>query len=632
MSHRDGSVAIASFHIRSLEWPRLWTGGQPLNLDVSRNEYRRLKEKHCRRPDGSWIAQLEPSTSASAGGSRRAASGGLKTIDAHPLGDDDDNPWKHHYASLAALDQILLDLSRLQPDNPADVDEVALARILFVWAMEHQEGGGYRQGMHEISYALYVVRQRDSGPLQDAQHVEDDAYSLFSHLMEHVAPLFYSPTSMAQQTEAVRSSLLRVDPALYAHLKAIEVEPQLFLLRWLRLLFLREMALQHCLEMWDAIFAAAATPTAAGEAFDLGGIVQWTCVAALLRMRGTLLACEQSEALVTLMREWEMPPLEQATGNIDGRGTSGQMGSAPHYSGMLVQQANLLKSRPTPATGVECAVQNQDILGIPLRHASAPSEEGVEDDARTTFSARPSSAGMISSPSGGAFSSASLSRAAFAGAQKTAQWAYQSATTRMAAATAANRSSSDRAGFPSGWNLDDVEARRLRRGRTGDTTVSEGRNVPQVEGDNEVDYVERDRRLVLALNGVVARIESKADRGASSSAAGPDPALLALKGVRDILAGRKDASDLSWIEKVGMDGVKGEGERPKSPSPTASQDPASSGPTSPCPPPSASPPSKAQIPSAPKSAHRAFARLPSPTRHPPDRPVLVDDPLGALGG
>jgi len=49
--------------------------------------------------------------------------------------------------------------------------------------------------------------------------------------------------------------LKEVDAVLYNHLRKIEIEPQLFLLRWIRLMFSREFHVDNTLQIWDSIFA-----------------------------------------------------------------------------------------------------------------------------------------------------------------------------------------------------------------------------------------------------------------------------------------------------------------------------------------------------------------------------------------
>lgn len=39
------------------------------------------------------------------------------------------------------------------------------------------------------------------------------------------------------------------------HLKSLDIVPQVFLIRWVRLLFVREFAFEDVLCLWDVIFA-----------------------------------------------------------------------------------------------------------------------------------------------------------------------------------------------------------------------------------------------------------------------------------------------------------------------------------------------------------------------------------------
>ena len=75
--------------------------------------------------------------------------------------------------------------------------------------------------------------------------------------------------------EIHEGSLMKVDPELALHLKNIEVLPQIFLIRWIRLLFGREFPFDQHLVLWDGMFA-----------FDPKlNLVPLICVAMLLRIR-----------------------------------------------------------------------------------------------------------------------------------------------------------------------------------------------------------------------------------------------------------------------------------------------------------------------------------------------------------
>jgi TBC1 domain family protein 5 len=102
------------------------------------------------------------------------------------------------------MDEIRKDLERLYPTGVDDYFEDAgiqeqMLNVLFVWSKIHPETS-YRQGMHELlAPIIYQLREdkytatgdegaHANGPLiaeiMDAQHVESDAFWLFSRLME----------------------------------------------------------------------------------------------------------------------------------------------------------------------------------------------------------------------------------------------------------------------------------------------------------------------------------------------------------------------------------------------------------------------------------------------------------------
>ena len=85
-----------------------------------------------------------------------------------------------------------------------------------------------------------------------------------------------SSSSIAERSRRVHEELLlQADPELAQHLTAIEIIPQIFLIRWIRLLFGREFDLDGVLILWDALFAED----------PVLGLVDLICVSMLLRIR-----------------------------------------------------------------------------------------------------------------------------------------------------------------------------------------------------------------------------------------------------------------------------------------------------------------------------------------------------------
>jgi TBC1 domain family member 5 len=189
-----------------------------------------------------------------------------------------------------------------------------LMDILFVYSKLNPDVG-YRQGMHEILAPILWVVERDAIDLGlssktlgeeavvkavfDADHVEHDAFALFTKIMESAKSFYEQTTHEAKDNPIILRSrrifddlLPQVDPDLARHLDKIDVVPQIFLIKWLRLLFGREFPFDDVLLVWDVLFA---------EDTSLE-LVDYICVAMLLRIRWELLDADYNAALTLLLR------------------------------------------------------------------------------------------------------------------------------------------------------------------------------------------------------------------------------------------------------------------------------------------------------------------------------------------
>ena len=86
--------------------------------------------------------------------------------------------------------------------------------------------------------------------------------------------------------------LTHLDPELSAHLHSIDLIPQIFLMRWIRLLFGREYEFDDVLSMWDVIFAEDPSLE----------IVDMICLTMILRLRWDLLEADYNTALTLLLK------------------------------------------------------------------------------------------------------------------------------------------------------------------------------------------------------------------------------------------------------------------------------------------------------------------------------------------
>ena len=184
-----------------------------------------------------------------------------------------------------------------------------LLDVLFIFCKLNRDIG-YRQGMHEVLAPLLWVISRDAIDPQsfanaaqkdaksdqlilvcfDPKYIEHDAFTIFGIIMQTVKSFYEAGThntaavsaqlsgsTIVERSRRIHEEYLRkIDPELTEHMTAIEILPQIFLIRWIRLLFGREFPLDDVLLLWDVLFAE-------DPALNLVDLV---CVSMLLRIRG----------------------------------------------------------------------------------------------------------------------------------------------------------------------------------------------------------------------------------------------------------------------------------------------------------------------------------------------------------
>ncbi|KAK4188691.1 rab-GTPase-TBC domain-containing protein [Podospora australis] len=246
----------------------------------------------------------------------------LAALPFDPLADDADSPWIEARQDETIRAEIQQDVSRL-PDEPfyhEEATQLLILDILFLYCKLHPEIGGYRQGMHELLAPIVLVVAQDAvsrvealatedpvdhiiSEMLDSTHIEHDAFALFSRVMDN-ASAFYEVESdngnlthprntIVEKSKYIHEvALTKVDKELADHLRNIEVLPQIFLIRWIRLLFGREFPFEQVMALWDVMFAL--DPNL--ELIDL------ICVAMLLRIRWTLLEADYSVALQLMLK------------------------------------------------------------------------------------------------------------------------------------------------------------------------------------------------------------------------------------------------------------------------------------------------------------------------------------------
>ncbi|KAF8959037.1 rab-GTPase-TBC domain-containing protein [Flammula alnicola] len=336
-------------------------------LQSSRKGYTALLEEKSRAPD---VAKH---------GSRRSIlNAPLRPVDGagnldliNPLSLHNENPWNEWFAGIELRKVISQDVERTFPEisffRESDV-QIELTNILFLYSVMNPSIG-YRQGMHELLAPLYFGVHYDS--IADDEIQDAHAWGLFNSVMNGVSkcekPLAPFPNGViipngqdgirpyvapiVQACNHIQSNLLQAcDPVLWQHMQKAGIEPQIYGIRWLRLLFTREFSMPDALKLWDCLFACDAS-------LDLA---QWVCVAMLIRIRNELIPADYSGQLTTLLR-YPSPP---SSNKIEG---------APHHAVLLLRQALALQMSPNPATGSSIVMENRSLLDIPVEVPASPS-------------------------------------------------------------------------------------------------------------------------------------------------------------------------------------------------------------------------------------------------------------------
>ncbi|KAJ3515805.1 hypothetical protein NLJ89_g1520 [Agrocybe chaxingu] len=393
---------------RSLAWKLFLAKGVPLQDSLppkasslleltrhSRKKFSELLEERMQPPDVRLGQRSHPAITKQ--GSTESAS----SLDMNnPLSLHDENPWNEWFSGMELRKVIAQDVERTFPDvtffRESDVQD-QLTDILFLYSVLHPSIG-YRQGMHELLAPLYLAvnfdsitddevqdeQFRDMREICSADFVAADSWALFNAVMDGVSrwyewrdPLEGDPSSrsssslflkqavisegqlgispyvapIVQACNRIQSTLLQAcDPLLYQSIQKAGIEPQIYGIRWLRLLFTREFNVADALKLWDCLFACDAS-------LDLA---QWVCVAMLIRIRNELIPADYSSQLTTLLRY----PSPSASNGVDG---------APHHAILLLRQALALQMAPNPATGATIVMENRTLLNIPIDVPRKPS-------------------------------------------------------------------------------------------------------------------------------------------------------------------------------------------------------------------------------------------------------------------
>ncbi|WOH03253.1 hypothetical protein DCAR_0522649 [Daucus carota subsp. sativus] len=207
------------------------------------------------------------------------------------------------------------------------------------------------------------------GIVLSEKFMEHDAYCMFDALMNGsgavtMSEFFaHSPSGVPhngippviEASSALYHLLAIVDASLHSHLVELGVEPQYFALRWLRVLFGREFALEDLLIIWDEIFAADNSKLYSFAENDVGfgsgtldslrgAFISAFAVSMILHLRSSLLATENAtsclQRLLNFPEDIKLEKLIAKSKSLQGLAIDANNSSTqPAYNGGYRQNA-----------------------------------------------------------------------------------------------------------------------------------------------------------------------------------------------------------------------------------------------------------------------------------------------------
>ena len=142
--------------------------------------------------------------------------------------------------------------------NKDETNYDILRRILFIFAKRNQELG-YVQGMNEIVAIIYYIYSLDEN-VYLKPFVESETFYSFEILLQEIKPIFmlqnvnYSQLFITMQIKQINDILKETAPDLLNYFNQINLVMDVFLMRWLIVLFAQEFTFEAAISFWDRLF------------------------------------------------------------------------------------------------------------------------------------------------------------------------------------------------------------------------------------------------------------------------------------------------------------------------------------------------------------------------------------------
>ncbi|AIN97180.1 hypothetical protein LPMP_171420 [Leishmania panamensis] len=311
-----------------------------------------------------------------------------KTV--NPLAPTSESSYALQYQADMVRQAVERDMSRLcwnvPPFHDQESKEVVADILLKYSLMENRD---YMQGLHEIVAFLYYACHRDKavGERFGREHpalrsaaffdlfelvyadLPAAVYVLFRRIMSDedggifLAKWYYlrdqrSQSGVLLACERVQQDLLtRVDPGLQHLLDAVYgIQSVVYLVRWLRLLFLREFPLEQSLRVWTAVFCERYVIVEEQKApFVLDNSIALYFAAQMLRHVRDELVIDAGGALQVLMK---YPP----TDHVDDMLYAAAMSNCDSPLSRHAKAPRLMDPKDAPVLPAEVTLHQGEVL------------------------------------------------------------------------------------------------------------------------------------------------------------------------------------------------------------------------------------------------------------------------------
>lgn len=248
-----------------------------------------------------------------------------------------------HTTDLELLNVIILDVERLFPGESfyhADSGTIPIKRqlveVLYVWCKCHPRIG-YRQGFHEILGLIHMNLHKESilldqDNLNSARYSHEemvilslynmrylchDLFNIFNKFVFNsgiVSDLYESEALLTKLIDLFNSYLMKVDQFIHYTLTTkLELDSQLWIIRYLRLLLARELGndFETTSLLWDKLIATQNSNDKAPGMTHFLEVLIFLVIQLLIQQKTELVTSDFSECL-SLLLHYPMPNFTSA--------------------------------------------------------------------------------------------------------------------------------------------------------------------------------------------------------------------------------------------------------------------------------------------------------------------------------